>query len=186
MDLVKVVEEILLEPPRCGNTHVVAIDGRAGAGKTTLANDLFLALSATIPTTLIHMDEIYEGWVLALGKSLTERLSKLLEDLSRGVPHQLPIYDWNTMGFNSHRTITPTRILILEGVGSAQRIVREFAAATFWLDIDPETGLSRVLQRDGKISEPFMSQWQADEDEHHRREKTRENADFVLSTIQLF
>ena len=74
MDLVKVVEEILLKPPRRGNTHVMSIDGRAGAGKTTLANDLFLALSATIPTTLIHMDEIYEGWVLALGKSLTERL----------------------------------------------------------------------------------------------------------------
>ena len=186
MDLVKVVEEILLTPPRCGGTHVLAIDGRAGAGKTTLANDLFLALSATSPATLIHMDEIYEGWGSALGESLTERLSNLLEDLSRRAPHQLPIYDWNAKTFNSHRTITPTRILILEGVGSAQRIVREFATATFWLDIDSRTGLTRVLERDGKISEPFMRQWQVDENEHHHREKTRENADFVLSTIQLF
>ncbi|MDP1711917.1 MAG: hypothetical protein Q8K86_05620 [Candidatus Nanopelagicaceae bacterium] len=186
MDLVKVVEEILLKPPRCGSSHVIAIDGRAGAGKTTLANNLFLALSSMCPATLIHMDEVYEGWESALGESLTERLSNLLEDLSRGAPHQLPIYDWSAKAFNSFREITPTRILILEGVGSGQRIVREFATAIFWLDIDSETGLTRVLERDGKISEPFMSQWQVDEDEHHRREKTRENADFVLSTIQLF
>ncbi|HUW87995.1 MAG TPA: hypothetical protein VMW30_06440 [Candidatus Paceibacterota bacterium] len=186
MDLVKVVEEILLTPPRCGSTHVLAIDGRAGAGKTTLANNLFLALSATCPAALIHMDEMYEGWESALGESLTERLSNLLEDLSRGVPHQLPIYDWHVKAFNAFREIMPTCILILEGVGSAQRIVREFATATFWLDIDSETGLTRVLERDEKISEPFMSQWQVDEDEHHRREKTRENADFVLSTISPF
>ncbi|MDP1706768.1 MAG: hypothetical protein Q8L36_03020, partial [bacterium] len=62
MDLVKVVQEVLLTPPRCGNTHVLAIDGRAGSGKTTLANDLSLALSAKSPVSLIHMDEIYGGW----------------------------------------------------------------------------------------------------------------------------
>lgn len=184
MDLVKVIEEVLQAPPRCGNTHILAIDGRAGAGKTTLANNLYLALSATSPISLIHMDEIYEGWDCALGESLTERLSSLLEDLSRRLPHQLPIYDWNAMAFNSHRTITPTRILILEGVGSAQRVVRDFATAIFWLDIDSETGLTRVLERDGKISKPFMKQWQADEDEHHCLEKTRGSADFILSTTQ--
>ncbi len=185
MDLVKVVEEVLLMPPRCGNTHVLAIDGRAGAGKTTLANNLLLALSVTYPVSLIHMDEMYEGWDCALGESLTGRLSNLLGDLSHGVAHQLPTYDWSAKAFNSYREIPPTHILILEGVGSAQRIVREFATATIWLDIDSETGLARVLERDGKVSEPFMSQWQVDEDTHHRREKTRENADFVLSTVQL-
>lgn len=186
MDLVKVLQEVLLMPSRCGITHVLAIDGRAGSGKTTLASDLFLALSVKSPVSLIHMDEIYGGWDCALGESLTERLSNLLEELSRGVPHQLPIYDWSAKAFNSYREIPPTHILILEGVGSAQRIVREFATATIWLDIDSRTGLTRVLERDGKASEPFMSQWQVDEDEHHLREKTRENADFVLSTVQLF
>lgn len=185
MDLVKVLQEVLLMPPRCGNTHVLAIDGRAGSGKTTLANDLSLALSVKSLVSLIHMDEIYGGWDCALGEALTERLSNLLEDVSRGVQHQLPIYDWSAKVFNSYREIPPTDILILEGVGSAQRIVREFATAIIWLDIDSKTGLTRVLERDGKISEPFMTQWQVDEDRHHRREKTRENADFVLSTVQV-
>lgn len=185
MDLVKVIEEVLLAPPRCGSTHVLAIDGRAGAGKTTLASGLFMGLKATHSVTLIHMDDVYEGWEYALDRSLTRRLSNLLEDLSRGFPHQLPIYDWSARVFNSYRDIAPTHTLILEGVGSGQRIVREFATATMWLDVDSETGLRRVLERDGIVSEPHMSQWQIDEDAHHHREKTRDSADFVLSTIQL-
>jgi uridine kinase len=129
------------------------------------------------------MDEIYDGWEAALGESLTARLSGLLEDLSRGALHPLPTYDWSAGAFNSYREIPPSDVLILEGVGSAQRVVREFATATIWLDIDPATGLTRVLERDGNMSEPYMSQWQINEDKHHHREKTRENADFVLSTI---
>lgn len=185
IDLVKAVEKILLAPSRCGKTHVLAIDGRAGSGKTTLGNNLLLALSAKHSVTMIHMDEIYDGWQGALGKSLTVTLSNLLADLSKETSHELPIYDWSAKAFNSYRHLQPTQILILEGVGSAQRIVREFATAIIWLDIDSVTGFHRVLERDGKESEPFMRQWQIDEDDHHRHEETREHADFVLSTIEL-
>lgn len=183
MNLIADIEEFLTKPPRCGEVHLIAIDGHAGAGKTTLANDLYLALCASHTVALIHMDEMYEGWEKGLGKSLSSRLSDLLTDLSHGKPHRLPIYDWNQKAFNSVRVIAPVDILILEGVGSAQRVVREYSSATIWLDIDPVTGLHRVLERDGEGIEPFMIQWQVDENEHYRQEKTRENADFILSTL---
>ena len=183
MDLIAAIKDLLLAPARSGNTHIIAIDGRAGAGKTTLANDLFLALSSTHRTAVMHMDEVYEGWKLGLGDPLAPRLSHLLHDLSSGRPHQLPIYDWKSEEFTSYREIPLVDILIIEGVGSAQRVVRECATATIWLDIDAATGLKRVLERDGKTIEAHMIQWQADEDEHHRREKTRESADFILSTL---
>lgn len=183
MDLIADIEELLLAVPRCGRTHILAIDGRAGAGKTTLANELLLALGTKHQVAEIHMDEIYEGWELSLDDSLAARLSKLLSDLSAGQPHQLPIYNWNLAAFGTHREIPVVEILILEGVGSAQRAVRKFASATIWLDIDSATGLKRVLERDGQALSTRMKQWQVDEDTHHRREKTRENADFILSTL---
>lgn len=183
MDLIAVIEDLLTAPARCGRTHIVAIDGRAGAGKTTLSKELLLALSLKHEVTVIHLDDLYSGWDLALGESLTQILSVLLETLSKDSPALVPIYDWKMQSFNSQREIVPCDLIIIEGVGSAQSIVREFSTATIWLDIDPATGLQRVLDRDGIAISEEMLQWQINEDRHFLKDRTRENADFILSTI---
>ena len=182
MNLVTEIEESLTAPPRCGNTHIIAIDGRAGAGKTTLANELTLALSAHRHVTLIHLDEIYAGWDLAISDVLTNSLSLILTSISTNKPIDVPIYDWAAGRFNSTREIAPCDLIIIEGVGSAQRIVRELATVTIWIDIDAKTGLQRVLDRDGIAIEEQMSYWQIREEKHFRADATRENADFILST----
>lgn len=177
------MQDLLVAPARCGKTHLIAIDGRAGAGKTTLANELFLSLSLVRTVSVIHTDEIYAGWELALGESLTETLFQLLNDLSNEKTHQLPIYDWRTKAFESHRLIPPCDLIIIEGVGSAQAVVRAYAMATIWLDIDSPHGLERVLERDGPSIEREMHQWQIDEDRLFLRDQTRESADFIFSTL---
>lgn len=183
MNLVKAVEDLLLTPARCGSTHIIAIDGRAGAGKTTLANELCLALSLHRKVTVIHLDEIYAGWELALTQMLTDSLFKILESLSSNKTLIVPIYDWAWGQFDSTREISPCDLIIIEGVGSAQRVVREFATATIWIDIDPPTGLERVLGRDGVAIKEQMKLWQVREEEHFLSDATRENADFILSTL---
>jgi len=183
MNLVTVIEDLLNAPPRCGSTHIIAIDGRAGAGKTTLANELSLALSLHRKVTVIHLDEIYAGWELALSDSLTVSLSQILKSISAGNMATFPIYDWAWEQFDSTREIFPCDLIIFEGVGSAQRIVREFTTATIWIDIDPKTGLKRVLDRDGATIKEQMARWQEREEEHFRSDMTRENADFILATI---
>ncbi len=182
MHLVGALEDLLSSPARCGSTHVFAIDGRAGSGKTTLAHELFLALAQDRTVTVIHLDEIYDGWENALSFSLTEKLHDLLQGLSEEKTQWLPIYNWTAQSFDSSKEITPCDLLILEGVASAQEIVREYATATIWLDVDRELGLERVLERDGQAITAQMLQWQMDEDAHFSQDKTRENTDFVLST----
>ena len=183
MNLLVVVEGFLAKPPRCGSTHLIAIDGPAGAGKTTLANELSLALKADRNVNLIHLDEIYAGWDLALTPLLTEALSKILESVSSEEPAIIPIYDWSVQQFTSTREIAPSDVIIFEGVGSGQRVVRERATMTVWLDIDPHTGLERVLQRDGAAIKKQMQLWQIREAAHFLADATRENVDFILSTI---
>lgn len=183
MNLVTAIEDLLIAPPRCGSTHVIAIDGRAGAGKTTLANELSLALSLHRKVTVIHLDEIYAGWELALGDSLTVSLSQILKSISAGQIATFPIYDWAWEQFDSTREISPCDVIIIEGVGSAQRVVRAQATASIWIDIDPHTGLERVLGRDGVAIEEQMKLWQVREEEHFLSDATRENADFILSTL---
>ena len=183
IDLTLALEDLLKSPPSCGNTHVIAIDGPAGAGKTTLAHELFLSLSLHHKVEIIHLDEMYAGWDMALTETLTISLSQVLETIALGNPATYPIYNWAWDQFDSDRQIFPCGVLIIEGVGSAQKLVREFTTAVIWLDIAPQIGLSRVLHRDGIQIEDQMKRWQKRESEHFRVNSTRENADFILSTV---
>lgn len=183
MNLVSVVEDLLTGAPRCGSTHIIAIDGRAGAGKTTLANELCLALNLRRKVSVVHLDEIYAGWELALTENLTASLSQIIRSISVGESVTFPIYDWTSKQFDSTREISPCDVIIIEGVGSAQRVVRDMATATIWIDVDQETGLERVLGRDGPAIVDQMNIWQEREERHFLSDATRENADFILSTI---
>ena len=182
MNLVTAIEDLLAQPARCGRTHVIAIDGRAGAGKTTLANELALALSLRWEVDVIHLDEIYAGWELALTQTLTDSLSYIVNSIAAGKTAMVPLYNWRFAEFDSPRAIKPCDLIIFEGVGSGQRVVREMATTTIWIDIDPKVGLKRVLDRDGVAIEEQMRRWQVREEAHFLSEQTRENADFILST----
>ena len=161
---------------------LLAIDGPAGAGKTTFAAKLEaeLALSATV--RVIHMDDLYNGWDNALSNALSEILDRISTAHLAGREFVINIFNWHTMQFDVEEKITPTDFLIIEGVGAAQQIVRETGATTYWLDIEPEIGLQRVLDRDGAHIETKMRQWQVDQDKHFARDETRENCEFKLTS----
>lgn len=159
-----------------------AIDGPAGAGKTTYAAQLEAELSVNATVKTIHMDDLYNGWDNALSNALSEILDRISTAHLAGRECVIKKFNWSTMQFDSEEIITPTDFLIIEGVGAAQQIVRESGAITYWLDIDPEIGLQRVLARDGAHIEVQMRQWQIDQDKHFARDETRENCEFKLTS----
>jgi uridine kinase len=167
-----------------GNAGVplLAIDGPAGAGKTTLAAKLEAEYSLHSTVRTIHMDELYNGWNDALGNSLTDTLEAITAAYISGIEHTIKIFNWHLMNFDREEVITPTDFLILEGVGAAQEIVRKAGATTYWLDIDAETGLQRVLARDGAHIEKEMRQWQIQQSIHFAKDQTRENCEFKLTS----
>jgi len=159
-----------------------AIDGPAGAGKTTYAAQLEAELSVSATVKTIHMDDLYNGWGNALSNALSEILDRISTAHLAGRECVIKKFNWSTMQFDSEEIITPTDFLIIEGVGAAQQIVRESGAITYWLDIEPEIGLQRVLARDGAHIEVQMRQWQIDQDKHFARDETRENCEFKLTS----
>jgi len=162
--------------------HLLAIDGPAGAGKTTLAAKLAAEFSAHSTVRTIHMDELYNGWDDALGQSLTDTLQTITSAYLAGSNCVIKIFDWHLMKFAREEVISPTDYLILEGVGAAQEIVRQSGATTYWLDIDEATGLKRVLARDGAHIEKEMIQWQIQQSIHFAKDQTRENCEFKLTS----
>ena len=161
---------------------LLAIDGPAGAGKTTFAAKLETELSEHSTVKVIHMDDLYNGWDNALSNPLSEILDRISTAHLAGREFVIKKFNWHTMEFDSEESIRPTDYLIIEGVGAAQQIVRETGATTYWLDIEPEIGLQRVLDRDGAHLEVQMRQWQVDQDKHFARDETRENCEFKLTS----
>jgi len=159
-----------------------AIDGPAGAGKTTFAAKLEAELSVDGTVRVIHMDDLYNGWENALSNPLAEILDRISTAHIAGRDFVIKIFNWHIMQFDRQELVTPTDYLIIEGVGAAQQIVRETGATTYWLDIEPEVGLQRVLDRDGAHIEAQMRQWQVDQDKHFARDETRENCEFKLTS----
>ena len=159
-----------------------AIDGPAGAGKTTFAAKLEAELSVNGSVRVIHMDDLYNGWDNALSNPLAEILDRISTAHIAGREFVIKIFNWHTMAFVGDERFSPTDYLIIEGVGAAQQIVRETGATTYWLDIEPEIGLQRVLDRDGVHIEAQMRQWQVDQDKHFARDETRENCEFKLTS----
>jgi uridine kinase len=161
---------------------IIAIDGPAGAGKTTLAREIELALSLEMSVNVIHMDDLYDGWNNALTEDLTQILLYLAEQHRKEKPAFIRRYNWIQSSFAESEEIAPADLLILEGVGSGDKSLQDDLAALIWIDIDPEIGVKRVLERDGTQVADEMKKWLGAQEEYFSQHSTREKADFILTT----
>ena len=185
--------------PRCGTTRVVLIDGQAGAGKSTLANRLAVALggaasggagtflpdaplAGSAPVQIVHGDDIYEGWG-GLATLDAVLLGGILEPLAAGSDGAFRMWDW-VEDRRSHAIAVPRRrYLIIEGVGVALPRARELAVLTVFVEARWEERLARGVQRDHEAYDDVVPRWQAferDEQAHHARTGARYAADVLV------
>ena len=174
--------EALAEITHGVDQPIIAIDGPAGAGKTTLASTLSLALSPQMSTTVIHMDELYPGWENALGDELTKTLTWLTLCHKAKKPLLYSSFNWIANEFNPPKSHASTQLLILEGVASAQLPIEENLVTSIWLDLDPEIGFRRVIERDGENISLEMKKWLVTQEQHFAADRTKERCEFLLST----
>ncbi|ROS28276.1 uridine kinase [Cellulomonas sp. PhB150] len=176
----RVVDSARARPPGLGPVRVVCVDGPAGSGKTTFA----AALAAeSAQAAVLHLDDLYEGWS-GLDGSLWPRLSaQVLEPLRRGWPARYQRYDWGQGGFAEWVDLPLPGLLVLEGCGSARRLVDPFASVRVWVEAPDDLRLARGLARDGAAARSHWEQWMRDESAHFARERTRARADVCLDSL---
>ena len=160
------------------NPQIILIDGPAGAGKTTLSKELQLKFNCQV----VHLDDHYNGWDEALGTQLTEILKLIASNFLQGKESSVPIYNWHLAKFDGERIIKSGDTLIIEGVGAGQSSIRDFAAKLYWVETDAKNALKRVLDRDGIEYEERIKTWQIREAKHFEVERTRDFADFIITT----
>ncbi len=161
---------------------IIAIDGPAGAGKTTLAHQIYLAVSPKMSVSIIHMDDLYDGWDNALSLDLTKILLYVTDQHKQSKPSTIKKYNWSASAFEVNELLAPAKLLILEGVGSGDMAIQGELTALIWIDVNPEIGVTRVIDRDGTQVADEMRKWLRTQEEYFSQHSTREKADFILTT----
>ena len=161
--------------PRAGNTRVVAVDGRSGAGKTSLA----AALRDQLHAPVVSLEDLYGGWE-GLEHGIDLLVAAVLEPLAAGQAPRVPRYDWVAGEWAEPRVIEPPDILIVEGVGAGARRAAAFESLLVWLEVPAPVRKRRALGRDGETFAPHWDQWAAEEDLMLARERTPDRADVIL------
>lgn len=151
------LEAALAVGPQCGTSHVIAIDGPTGSGKTTLAAEVRrVALARALTCVVLHTDDICPGWNgLPQVPGIAAALLRQLATHGKAV---YPTWDWHQNSAGQNATICAADVVIVEGVGSGAQRCADYVCATRWLDAPVEIRKARVLARDG---DAFMFPWDA-------------------------
>jgi para-aminobenzoate synthetase len=143
---------------------IIAIDGRSGAGKTTLAIELAAMLRNHHKVSLFHLEDIYPGWD-GLSAGIERYVTTVLAPLSRGEAATWVSWDWKNHNDGDPRVTLPAEIVIVEGVGAAAAAARPLLDAVIWADSPDGERRTRALARDGDTYGPFWDQWAGQEAE---------------------
>ena len=160
--------------PTLGRGRLICIDGPAGSGKTTLAEEIAELSGAPV----LHMDDMFEGWDGLPG--ITDQLDTLLRPLAAGRSGSYRRWDWPGNAWAETVLVPPAHLLIVEGVGSGSAAHADLITVLAWVEVPLELRMARGFARDGAGVTDHWRQWAEDEQALFQGQRTRERADVVL------
>lgn len=172
-------------PPRVGRPAVLAVDGRSGAGKSTVAARLAAALprAAVVSTDDVAWHEPLFGWA----GLLREGVLRPARD-GRSVRFVPPA--WASRGrAGAIEVPAGLDLLVVEGTGSGQAALSDLLDAVVWVQSDEHEAKARGLARDvasgvnggEAAAEEFWAGWMAHEDPFFEADRPWSRADAILA-----
>jgi uridine kinase len=163
--------------PRLGRARLVAIDGPAGSGKTTLA----AVLQRSLPRScVVHMDDVYLGWETDFAEVQSRLRSQLIEPLASGRAARFQRYDWHLERLEDWIDVPVPDVLLLEGVASGARALDDVRSLLVWVEVPVAERVRRGVARDGDDVLTKWLAWMEHEQAEHLAEHTRARADLRL------
>ena len=134
------------------------IDGRSGAGKTTLATALAQATGAR----LLHLDDVYPGWdgLAAAAEAVRQQVLVPRRTGRRGDWRR---WDWLASAPAERHAVPADGGLICEGSGLLTRRSAPLGDLTLWVRLEDAERRRRALDRDGATYAPHWERWAAQE-----------------------
>lgn len=179
----------------CGTVSrplVVAIDGRSGVGKSTLASKLASQLDATV----VPGDDFFTGGVVVRNEDPATLFDACIDwQAARDVLHDLiefgearyHAFDWESFSGairDGETILRASPFVILEGVYSARFELREIVDVAILMNISESERQERLQEREGEITE-WEAQWHRAEDWYFSMVISRDDFDFVMDSERL-
>lgn len=144
---------------------VVLIDGRSGAGKTTLARMLVARWPQRGRVQLVALDSLYPGWD-GLVEGVEYARTSILVPHARGMVTVWQRWDWEASERAEAHAVDPSLPLIVEGSGLLTPRTAPLGDVRVWVDAPEESRRARALTRDGDGYRPYWERWAAQERAH--------------------
>lgn len=158
---------------------VIAIDGMAASGKTTLAN----LLGTYYDLNIIHVDDFYYPKnkinIKNDGNINYPRLKKVIHRLSN---NNLSFYSFNCkkQKFDKLIHIFKKSITIVEGSYSLNPILGIYFDLSIFLTIDKNEQFERIKKRNKNNFEEFINKWVTYENHYFEHYKIIDSADIII------
>jgi len=169
-----------------GEITVLAIDGMAASGKTTLAG----MLSERYEAPVVHMDDFFlrpeqrtkERYAEPGGNFDRERfLSDVSPHLREGDGFAYQRFDCSRMQLSDWVRIPPFIMIIVEGTYSLHPILAPLYSIKVMLTVPEETQSARIRKRNGEAGyQIFKEKWIPLENRYFSELYVINNADFVF------
>lgn len=158
---------------------VVLIDGRSGAGKTSLAALVAARWPLSGRAQLIALDSLYPGWD-GLEAGVERALEWVLRPHGRGMLGTWQRWDWEQQTEAESHAVDPALGLIVEGSGILTPATAALGDIRIWVESDESARKTRALARDGETYRPHWDRWAAQERRHVERDDPRALASRVI------
>ena len=150
---------------------LVAIDGRAASGKTTLAAALKTVLSQDFHTAVIHTDDFYlpkesHDYEKLGGNMDFDRLLGLLEEVKRNGAATYRPFLCREQSLGEAVKVEDAEVILVEGSYSLHASLFPLYDLTFCLTVDPEEQKARIIKREGERAHTFFEKWIPLEEKH--------------------
>lgn len=163
--------------PSLAKPHLVFVDGRSGAGKTSFATEL----AASRGGVVVSLDDVYPGWDgLDAGSHTVYR--GVVEALARGDVGRYRRWDWGAGRPAEWVEVYHPDLVVIEGCGALRRDASLFSSELYWLDADEDVRRERTQERDGDAFVNLWVRWALQEDRFLSLHESNERATSVMCT----
>lgn len=165
---------------------VVAIDGRCGAGKTTLA----VQLQRHYGCTVIPADQFFlrpeqrTAQRLAIpGENVDHErlLGEVLVPLKQGKSFSYRPFDCSRMELGHPVVVEPGRVTVVEGSYSCHPELWDYYDLHIFVSVDLQEQIKRILRRNGSYAAVFREKWIPLEERYFAAFDLENRCELVLS-----